>query len=249
MPRDELQALTADVRRLLAAGGTAAVGDDGLRRRGQALRELGRKVPALASIADAVERVLGAGPTAATPALLDLLLVARQVGASLAGTDGTGPAQPPAGLKPQVLSQHPPRVLVRGQRVGLTAGAIEREHELPVETLAYGVTSAERFELRDESVMLAEREVGVDPILAYTCQVQVHDQTNDWEVAGGLRGEPIELVKCKTCDIEVPATAEVVIEFEVDMAKTVMEGPLGEYTAERLAATIIFRGPPSIEPT
>ena len=37
--------------------------------------------------------------------------------------------------------------------------------------------------------------IGVDPILAYTCQVQVHDQTNDWEVAGGLRGEPIELVK------------------------------------------------------
>ena len=37
--------------------------------------------------------------------------------------------------------------------------------------------------------------IGVDPILAYTCQVQVHDQTNDWEVAGGLRGEPIELVE------------------------------------------------------
>ena len=36
--------------------------------------------------------------------------------------------------------------------------------------------------------------------------------------------------RCKTCDLEVPATAEVVIEFEVDMDKTVMEGPLGEYT-------------------
>ena len=80
--------------------------------------------------------------------------------------------------------------------------------------------------------------IGVDPILAYTCQVQVHDQTNDWEVAGGLRGEPIELVKCKTCDIEVPATAEVVIEFEVDMDKTVMEGPLGEYTGYYTPATL-----------
>ena len=80
--------------------------------------------------------------------------------------------------------------------------------------------------------------IGVDPILAYTCQVQVHDQTNDWEVAGGLRGEPIELTKCKTCDIEVPATAEVVIEFEVDMDKTVMEGPLGEYTGYYTPATL-----------
>jgi 4-hydroxy-3-polyprenylbenzoate decarboxylase/2,5-furandicarboxylate decarboxylase 1 len=79
--------------------------------------------------------------------------------------------------------------------------------------------------------------IGVDPILAYTCQVQVHDQTNDWEVAGGLRGAPVELVKCKTCDIEVPATAEMVIEFEVDMDTTVMEGPLGEYTGYYTPAT------------
>ena len=72
--------------------------------------------------------------------------------------------------------------------------------------------------------------IGVDPILAYTCQVQVPDTTNDWHVAGGLRGAPVELTRCKTCDIEVPATAEVVIEFEVDLNNTVLEGPLGEYT-------------------
>lgn len=72
--------------------------------------------------------------------------------------------------------------------------------------------------------------IGCDPILAYTCQVQVPDDVNDWNIAGGLRGAPVELVRCKTIDLEVPATAEVVIEFEVDMARLVMEGPLGEYT-------------------
>jgi 4-hydroxy-3-polyprenylbenzoate decarboxylase/2,5-furandicarboxylate decarboxylase 1 len=72
--------------------------------------------------------------------------------------------------------------------------------------------------------------IGVDPILAYTCQVQVPDSTNDWEIAGGLRGAPVELTNCKTCDVEVPATSEVVIEFEVDLDQLVMEGPLGEYT-------------------
>jgi 2,5-furandicarboxylate decarboxylase 1 len=72
--------------------------------------------------------------------------------------------------------------------------------------------------------------IGVDPIIAYTCQVQVPDTTDDWALAGGLRGAPIELVKCKTCDVKVPATAEVVIEFEVDLNTTVLEGPLGEYT-------------------
>ena len=72
--------------------------------------------------------------------------------------------------------------------------------------------------------------IGVDPILAYTCQVQVPDDTNDWNVAGGLRGAPVELAQCITADLEVPATSEVVIEFEVDLNKTVLEGPLGEYT-------------------
>jgi 4-hydroxy-3-polyprenylbenzoate decarboxylase/2,5-furandicarboxylate decarboxylase 1 len=72
--------------------------------------------------------------------------------------------------------------------------------------------------------------IGVDPILAYTCQIQVPDDTNDWEVAGGLRGEPVELAKCKTTDLDVPATAEVIIEFEVDLNKRLPDGPLGEYT-------------------
>lgn len=72
--------------------------------------------------------------------------------------------------------------------------------------------------------------LGTDPILAYTAQVQSPDTANDWHVAGGLRGAPVELVRCKTIDLEVPAAAEVVIEFEVDVERTFMEGPLGEYT-------------------
>jgi 4-hydroxy-3-polyprenylbenzoate decarboxylase/2,5-furandicarboxylate decarboxylase 1 len=60
--------------------------------------------------------------------------------------------------------------------------------------------------------------------------VQTSDDTDDWHVAGGLRGAPVELVRCKTIDLEVPASAEVVIEFEVDLDSAVSEGPLGEYT-------------------
>ncbi len=82
--------------------------------------------------------------------------------------------------------------------------------------------------------------IGVDPILAYTCQVQVSDTTNDWHVAGGLRGAPVELARCVTSDLHVPATSEFVIEFEVDMDDLVMEGPLGEYTG--------YYTPPSPKP-
>jgi len=72
--------------------------------------------------------------------------------------------------------------------------------------------------------------IGTDPVLAYACQCQVPDDTNDWMVAGGLRGEPVELVKCRTVDLEVPATAEVVLEIKINYDEEVMEGPLGEYT-------------------
>lgn len=72
--------------------------------------------------------------------------------------------------------------------------------------------------------------IGVDPVLAYTCQAQVADSVNDFAIAGGLRQAPVELVKCKTNDVLVPATAEIVIEIKVDFNETVFEGPLGEYT-------------------
>ncbi len=49
-------------------------------------------------------------------------------------------------------------------------------------------------------------------------------------VAGGIAGEPIELVKCKTVDLEVPATAEIVIEGEIPTDYLEREGPFGEFT-------------------
>jgi hypothetical protein len=72
--------------------------------------------------------------------------------------------------------------------------------------------------------------IGVDPLLAYTSPIQVPDDTNDWEVAAGLRGALVELVHAKTVDLDVAARAEVVIEFVADFSREVMEGPLGEYT-------------------
>lgn len=52
------------------------------------------------------------------------------------------------------------------------------------------------------------------------------------ETIGGLRGQPLELVKCKTIDVEVPAQAEFVLECEMRPSGwTYDEGPYGEFTA------------------
>ncbi len=72
--------------------------------------------------------------------------------------------------------------------------------------------------------------IGVDPLTMYSCQVQSSDSTNDWYVAGGLRGAPVELAKAVSNDMKIPAHAEIVIEFVVDTNNQKVEGPLGEYT-------------------
>jgi HEAT repeat protein len=94
MPREQLQLLAQDVDRLLAAGAAVAAGDEKLRQRSGRLRELGQKIPVLAQIADAVDRTVNAPPKQATPALLDLLLVVRQVRASLTAAGAAGAVEP-----------------------------------------------------------------------------------------------------------------------------------------------------------
>jgi 4-hydroxy-3-polyprenylbenzoate decarboxylase/2,5-furandicarboxylate decarboxylase 1 len=73
--------------------------------------------------------------------------------------------------------------------------------------------------------------IGVDPMTIFACQVQAGDSSNDWLIAGGLRGTPIELAKMIGGTLEVPAYAEFIIEFTVDSDDQRIEGPLGEYTA------------------
>lgn len=79
--------------------------------------------------------------------------------------------------------------------------------------------------------------IGVDPMTMFSCQVQSSDATNDWFVAGGLRGAPVELGKAVSNALKVPAHAEIVIEFTVDTKTLKMEGPLGEYTGYYTAAS------------
>ena len=48
-------------------------------------------------------------------------------------------------------------------------------------------------------------------------------------LAGFLRGDPVELVRCKTIDLEVPANAEIVLEGHVSKDDVGVEGPFGDH--------------------
>ena len=72
--------------------------------------------------------------------------------------------------------------------------------------------------------------IGTIPSVAYAATAKLPYDFNEYRLAGGLAGEPVELVKCLTVDLEVPATAEVVIEGVIPTDSLEPEGPFGEYT-------------------
>lgn len=70
--------------------------------------------------------------------------------------------------------------------------------------------------------------IGCAPAVLFTGPQKLPIDQNELGVAGGLIGEAIRIVKCKTIDLEVPADAEIVIEGLVDTELLEPEGPFGE---------------------
>jgi UbiD family decarboxylase len=71
--------------------------------------------------------------------------------------------------------------------------------------------------------------IGSDPIIAIASQCRAPFGTDELGIAGGMRGKAVEMVKCRTIDVEVPASAEIVIEGRTIPHKRVDDGPFGEY--------------------
>lgn len=71
--------------------------------------------------------------------------------------------------------------------------------------------------------------LGVDPGIAMIAGYPLADGVNEVDMIGGWYGQPIDVVRCETHDLLVPATSEMVIEGYVSLDDTVLEGPMGEY--------------------
>ena len=90
-----------------------------------------------------------------------------------------------------------------------------------------GAIHHEKWKQRGEA-MPAAIFIGVDPVQYLVAPSRYG--ADELAVAGAIRGEAIELVKCETVDLEVPATAEIVIEGEIAADELEPEGPFGEFT-------------------
>jgi len=72
--------------------------------------------------------------------------------------------------------------------------------------------------------------LGGSPALIYSASAPVPEGIDEYLFAGFLNQEPIEIVKAKTVDLEVPAEAEIILEGYVEPGERRMEGPFGDHT-------------------
>jgi len=72
--------------------------------------------------------------------------------------------------------------------------------------------------------------IGTDPATTFAAIVPAPPEVEEFLIAGFLRGKPVEIVKCETVDLEVPACAEIVLEGYVELGELRSEGPFGDHT-------------------
>jgi 4-hydroxy-3-polyprenylbenzoate decarboxylase len=83
--------------------------------------------------------------------------------------------------------------------------------------------------------------IGADPATVFSAVAPVPEGLDKFLFAGITRRKGIDLVKCRTVDVEVPASAEVVLEGYVDPSEMNLEGPFGDHTG--------YYTPPELYPT
>jgi 4-hydroxy-3-polyprenylbenzoate decarboxylase len=72
--------------------------------------------------------------------------------------------------------------------------------------------------------------LGTDPAVTFSAIVPAPPDVEEYLIAGFLRQKPVELVKCETVDLEVPAASEIVLEGYVNLDELRTEGPFGDHT-------------------
>jgi 4-hydroxy-3-polyprenylbenzoate decarboxylase len=126
----------------------------------------------------------------------------------------------------KVAAEHYRELMRRGAAAGaendISAGVDIMARSLGGSTLAEGSRPSGRMD-----VAVA---IGTDPALTFSAIVPAPPDVEEFIIAGFLRQKPVELVKCETVDLEIPANAEIVLEGYVQLDELRPEGPFGDHT-------------------
>lgn len=122
------------------------------------------------------------------------------------------------------------RGMIKGpRRVGL-------QMDTPSQHIAVQLRKAKRLGRSLEAAIV----IGAVPALGLAAVQKLPYGVSELGIAGGLMGRPLEVVRCETVDLDVPATAELVIEGVIDPGQLEPEGPFGEASG--------YMGPRTLSP-
>ena len=118
--------------------------------------------------------------------------------------------------------------------VGIYRGMVGSRDHIPIlmwraQHIGHHVTAWQQRGKKEMPIAVA---IGWEPSLGFCAGSPVPKGVCEYDVMGAIRGEPVDLVKCETNDLYVPASAEIVIEgmLGLDPDTYEMEGPYAEFT-------------------
>jgi UbiD family decarboxylase len=118
--------------------------------------------------------------------------------------------------------------------VGVYRGMVADKNKIPIlmwraQHIGHHVTAWQEAGYKEMPIAVA---IGWEDALGFVGGSPVPKGMCEYDVVGAIRGAPVELVKCETVDLYVPASAEIVIEgvLKFDPDTYTMEGPFAEFT-------------------
>ena len=128
---------------------------------------------------------------------------------------------------PQVITKHP---TLGTRNVGMYRLQVFDDQTLGLHWQRHK-GGAHHYRLAEEMGKRLEVAIclGPDPETMYAGTAPLPDELDEFMLAGFLRHKPVELVKCKTVDIEVPANAQFILEGYAEPGERRIEGPFGDH--------------------
>jgi 4-hydroxy-3-polyprenylbenzoate decarboxylase len=138
------------------------------------------------------------------------------------------------------VSKHPDTGL---HNLGNYRGMVKAENRIGTLPAMIGVGMREHIDQwRAKGIerMPAALVIGAPPHVTYTAVTRIPNDMCEYDVAGALSGRPLEVVRCVTQDLMVPAEAEIVIEGTIPTDVLEMEGAFGEFPGYMAARDYSF---------
>ncbi|HZR91502.1 MAG TPA: menaquinone biosynthesis decarboxylase [Gaiellaceae bacterium] len=186
----------------------------------QGLADKVRGLLKLKSIADSVPRTVRSGPCQ------EIVLEGEAVDLGLLPVQRCWPGDPAPFLTL-------PAVITKDPRTGTRNVGMYRMQKIDARStfMHWQVHKDGRMDyLAADGRLEVAVALGLDPVSAYAASAPLPKHVDELMLAGFLRGEPVELVRARTVDLEVPAHAEIVLEGYVERGDEGIEGPFGDHT-------------------